>query len=60
MNLCYIRFPHITYYVSHVFLGCMSPGAAVLVKSCGTKILANIRDGAFRRKIDHHTCLLRF
>ena len=36
--------------LSHLFAGPMNPGAALIVN-----ISANIRDGAFSHKIDHHT-----
>ena len=37
---------------SHVFAGPMNPGAALIVKSCGTHISANVRGGALSHKID--------
>ena len=38
---------------AHIFAGPKSPGAALIVKSCGTNISENDRDGAFSHNIDH-------
>ena len=35
----------------HMFAGSLSPGAALIIKSCGTYISANIRDRALSNKI---------
>ena len=43
--------------LSHVFVGPMNPGAALIVQSFGTNISANVRDGALSHKIDHLTYL---
>ena len=40
---------------AHVFAGPKNPGAALIVKSCGTNISANVRDGALSHKIYHLT-----
>ena len=37
---------------AHMFTGPMSPGAALIVRSCGTNISANVRDGALSHNID--------
>ena len=45
------------YSMSHVLVGPMNPGAALIVKMGGTNISANVRDGALSHKIDHLTYL---
>ena len=37
---------YVTFNLSHVFAGCMSPGAVLIVILCGTNISANVRDDA--------------
>ena len=38
--------------------GPMNPGAVQIVKSCGTNISVNVRDGASSHKIDYLTYFL--
>ena len=40
------------FFSSHGFADPMKPGAAIIVKSCGTKISANVTDGALSHEID--------
>ena len=47
-----LHFPDAIYLRTHVFAGPMNPGAALIVKSCGTNISANVRDSALSHKID--------
>ena len=41
-----------------MFARCMSPGAALIVKSGGTNISGNARDGVLNHKTDHITFFL--
>ena len=49
------RYSKIPYYP--VFAGPMDPGAAPIVKSCGSNISANVWHSALSHKIDHLTYL---
>ena len=40
-----------------MFVGPINPGASLIVKSCGTNISTNVKDGALSHKIDHLTYL---
>ena len=43
---------YVTFKSSHEFAGWMSPGAALIVRLCGTNISANVRDEALGHEIN--------
>ena len=46
-NVAHFYMAHVS--VQHMFAGSLSPGAALIVKSCGTHNSANIRDRALSK-----------
>ena len=45
-------------FVMHMFAGPMNSGAALIAKSFGTNISANVENSALSHKIDHFTYIL--